>query len=498
MRERVRAALAIWQARNPRTVGDRAYTAYVVIMVAAVVGMPALGLIWESATSVGGTTPLRAGIAPTVTSLIAAALWAGALLLGRERGPALFPPFPLHALASSALPRSVVFRGPVLRAGMLLTGSTVAIAAFIGASLASQGFADVHPSAAFILGAAATGVMTTVAWLVGQVFPRTAIPMALGIGIAAGMGQLIPAVQSFLPWTWLGATYPGSASPLTPLALLVTLAITAMVMVPRLLNALSFTRLSAQSARWRSATSHAIGLEFAAATAIYQSKPYLGRSVRAVQPVSNLAAAFVIRDAIGAARTPGRLILGVTAMAASGVLIAVALSPAVPTELLGAAVGVTLFVALGPVTDGIRYAVHVAAGDPLFGVSDGHLLSLHALFPVLTCLLVVLLSAAIGALLYQVAVGVSLTCAFLVAASALMARISAAMKGWLPPALLTPIPTPMGDMNVVMQFAWALDGLIVMGLAGGAAMLFPQAPLPSVIIIVFLAAVAGRRWRQLR
>lgn len=132
MSSRPRAAIEVWRARNARTPGDRANLVYAVLMVGLVI-VPVARAVWLSATSAVGLAAFASPAAPGVTVLVVAALWAGALVLGRDRGPALLAVFLTHALATSDLPRSETFRGSVLRdsprafrqRGILITGRSL-------------------------------------------------------------------------------------------------------------------------------------------------------------------------------------------------------------------------------------------------------------------------------------------------------------------------------------------------------------------------------------
>lgn len=472
MSAQLREALAIWQMRNVRTGGDTAYVAYAVIMVVIVAVAPLVRALWLSATSAEGVALLASATTPTVLSLIVAALWAGALLVGRDRGPALLPPFPLHVLATSDIQRSTVFRGPLLRNGLLVTVSTTAVAGFIGIALVSQGLGDPLTALAFAATGALVGLIATVAWLVGQALPRLAIYTAAGIVVLAGLGVVI-----------------------TNLFVLATIATTLIALVPTLLNRLSLATLTAQAAKWESATVFASGLDFAAATSTYRGRPRIGRRMRAVRPGRSLAMTFLLRDAVGVIRTPGRLIVGISAVAVAGVLMTLALAPAAPTVLLGAAAGLVLFAGLGPLTDGIRHAATVAADLPLYGISDEALLGFHALFPLVIVAVVILLAVLVASALLGIWFGTPLAATLALGATGLVTRVSTALKGMLPPSLLTPIPTPVGDLSIVNQLVWALDGVIVVALAGVAAALMLQAP--ALLIVVGLVAVGTgvKRWR---
>lgn len=495
MSSRSRAAIEIWRGRTTRTLGDRAFLVYAVFMVGLVAIVPVARAVWLSATSAAGVAVFASAAAPGVTAFVAVALWAGALLLGRDRGPALLPPFLTHALATSDLPQSDTFRGPLLRAGALVTALSMLAAGLIGGSLMSQGLANPLSAAIFVAVGALVGVITTVAWLAGQAFPRAAIPIALGLLALGAVTAIAHTLQPFTPWGWVGLAYPGNDNPLAPIPLIAAAAALAAV-VPTLMNRLRLAELSSQAARWESATTHAMEMDFGAAATIYQGRPHIGRGISAIRPTSRLPLTFLIRDAIGAARTPGRLIVAITAFAAAGVLMFLAFAPATPSWVLGAAAGLLVFAGLGPLTDGMRHAASVASDLPLYGISDERLFANHSLFPT-TVVAVVLLAAVIAcSVLVGSGAAAPIISALALGLLALLARASNALKGSLPISLLTPAPTPMGDLSVLARMAWALDGVLLAALAGAFAAVAFESPILLIGITVVIVGVGINRWRN--
>ena len=497
MSARSRSARAVWRARNVRTVGDQGYLAYMILMVALVMVAPVARAVWLSATSAEGVAFLASATAPGMAVLMVASLWAGGLLLGRDRGPAVLPPFLTHALAGSDLPRSDTFRGPVLRSGALVTGLTTIVAGLVAGSLMSQGLAGSLSVVIFTAVGAMVGIIATVAWLGGQAFPRAAIPLALGVIALGTVSALAPFLQAFTPWGWVGLAYPGTGSPYA-LAALGTVTALLVATVPMLLNRLDGTELGAQAARWDSATAHAAGMDFNTAASVYQARPHRGRRIYAVRPMSGMSVTFLIRDAIGATRTPGRFIVGLLAIIGAGALITLAFAPGAPGWLLGAAAGLIVFAGLGPLTDGLRHAVNAASDFPLYGISDEHLLANHLLFPLAIIVIVlvaaVLVCAAIANLGAIAPILSSLALGFL----SLITRVSNALKGPLPPALLAPIPTPMGDLGAAIRLTWALDAVLLTAFAGASAALLFQTPALLAGMTATLTAVAISRWRRRR
>ncbi|MBW4032141.1 MAG: hypothetical protein HIU88_05700 [Acidobacteria bacterium] len=464
-------------------------------MVGLVAIVPVARAVWLSATSEAGVAVFASPAAPGVAALVVAALWAGALLLGRDRGPAVLPPFLTHALATSDLPRSDPFLAPVLRAGALVIAVTTIASVLVGGSLLSHGLTDSLGVALFIAVGALVGVIATVAWLAGQAFPRTAIPVALGVLALGAVTAAVPLMQPFTPWGWVGLSYPGNGSPHV-LAVLTALTAALTTAVPTLLNRLDLAGLSAQAARWESATTHAAGMDFGAAATVYQGRPHIGRRIRAIRPAGQLPLTFLIRDAIGATRTPGRLIVGVLAITSAGVLIALAFAPVTPGWLLGAAAGLLVFAGLGPLTDGIRHAASVTSDFPLYGISDERLLANHALFPLVTVAVVLLVAVILCSIIAGIGVAEPIVSSLTIGLLALIARVSNALKGSLPTALLTPIPTPMGDLSAAARITWALDAVLLAALAGTVGTLAFESPILLIGVTAALIGVGINRWRD--
>lgn len=493
MSTRSGATFTIWRARRVRTLGDRGFLVYMAFMVALVTVVPVARAVWLSASSAEGVALFASPAAPGVTVFIVAGLWAGGLLLGRDRGPALLPPFLNYALAASDLPRSDTFRGPLLRAGALVTALTMIVAGLVAGSLTSHGLVSPLSVVAFTVVGVMVGVITTVAWLAGQAFPRAAVPVALSALVAGAISALVPATQPFTPWGWVGVAYPGNGSPHV-LAALFAVTAAFIASVPVLMNRLGLIELSTQAARWDAATVHAAGMDFSTAAALYQVRPHLGRRIRAVRPMHRLSRTFLIRDAVGAARTPGRFIVAVLALAGAGVLITFAFAPTTPGWLLGAAAGLVVFAGLGPLTDGIRHAANVASDFPLYGISDERLLANHLLFPLAVVLLVLLAAVIVCAVVTGVGAAAPVLGSLTLGVLALISRVGNALKGPLPPALLTPIPTPMGDLGAAIRMTWAVDGLLIAASAGAAAALVLQAPILLIGVTASLIGVVVSRW----
>ncbi|MFC3398613.1 hypothetical protein ACFOEP_09125 [Microbacterium amylolyticum] len=83
-------------------------------------------------------------------------------------------------------------------------------------------------------------------------------------------------------------------------------------------------------------------------------------------------------------------------------------------------------------------------------------------------------------------------------ALSLIARAGGALKGPLPVTLLTPIPTPMGDIGAAARAVWAVDGVVLTALGGAAAIMMFAAPVPLIVVCAVTIGIGVARWRYRR
>lgn len=498
MTGRAGAALQVWTSRKPRSAGERAYLAYSVFLAGLVVVVPAVRALWGAIGAPAAQAALASPSAAAAAVWISGLVWAAALLAGRSRGPAMLPPFPTYALAGSDLSRSRVYRRPMVGAVLVVAVVTTAAAALIAGSMLAAGAVGLTAASVFALAGMLVGLLGAVAWLAGQAFPRASAPTALAVAALAGLVSGVPALWPLAPWGWVGLAFPAHpAASAAALLGLGVLSVAALALVPALLNRLATVRLVAQSVRWERATAHASILDVGAAARDYQPRPGVGRRLTAVRPMRWRAATFLLRDAVGAARTPGRLLAALAALVAAGVLLLIASLPGAAVGVLGCLAGLLAFAGLGPLTDGIRHAADVAAGASLYGIGDGWLLASHAAFPAVVAAAVLVLVAIVGAALLAGPGLLAVLQAGMLGALALLARVAGALKGPLPPALLTPIPTPVGDLAAAARVLWSVDTLLLAAGAGfGVALLIPAPPLVALVAAILLALTATRWLRR--
>ncbi|OUE20476.1 hypothetical protein BFL34_01291 [Clavibacter michiganensis] len=479
---------------------DLAYTVYAGALTVLIVGIPVLrAIVLELAEPVAAAALRAQG--PTAAAATAGLAATVLLVAGGARGPALLSPFLTATLAGSGLSRAAVLARPFARAALGLAAISGLAALLPGLASLVAGDADPGLVAAWTAAGALVGVILAGCWLAGQRLGAAgrAVGGAVLLGSAA-LAVLVP--TAIVPWTAVRALFPGAGTgrgawPLpadvgTALGVLAVLALAALAAAPVLLGGLRGPELLAQAQRWQTATTLATTGDLAMAAGGFRPVPRIGRGWGAVRGRSQVALV-ARRDLVGALRTPVRAASACLGVAASGVLLAVALDghgtgrviPAVGAALVG-------FLALGVGADGFRHVVDVASAPPLYGIPTGRLLLLHAVLPSVAGVACVLAGAGIA-----VAGGSGATALVVAPAVTLLlvvVRAFDAAKGPLPLAVMAPVVTPAGDASALVIAAWQADALL---LAGGSALAVVSAaaavgPLGAALVLPLGLAVAVR------
>lgn len=490
---RLAAVRAVHGGRgDARTTGDVAYVVYATVLVVAIVVVPlvrgvVVGLSGPEVIGVLAAPPAARG-AGVVVGLLLAAL----VLLGQVRGPALTTPFFTVAVAGTDLPRRLTLRRPFCTAATLLLASSVLVTAVLAWVLHDAAGASASAAGALVLGAAALGLLAAVTWLLGQrLGPARAAWLAGTLAAVTGLHALVPAVGILAPGGWFAALWPVTGavpSWAEPLALpvLVATALLSVAAVPRLLDALGGVELLAQARRWETAGTSVSAGDLAGALGQLRPPPRTGRTWWAVRGRSTVTR-FLVRDLVGALRTPARAVGGALSLVLAGALLAAGLEGTGPLGRVAAAGGAVVgYLALGVVSDGFRHAAEAAAAPALYRHSTGGLFALHAALPTACALFLTGVGAAAVAgpdLVVGPAVA-ALGC-FLV-----LVRARDSAKGPLPPQLLTPVPTPAGDASGVAIVVWQADALIVSALVAAGASSAPDA-LTTLLVVALGALGAG-------
>jgi hypothetical protein len=195
----------------------------------------------------------------------------------------------------------------------------------------------------------------------------------------------------------------------------------------------------------------------------------------------------VARDLVGQRRRPLVTAAGVVVGTVGAWLATTAHHPAV-----AAVGGLLLCYAAGATSLGLAAFFLQSVPGGLLPGRGRRVLMAHLVVPTLAALLMVALGRSLADVLAQ-GTGVSgLVTALCVALVAVLTRAGSATGTSVPPALYTPIPTPMGDLSVVVVAAYFLRGwLVTAGAAWLVALPLARGDNPAWPVAVAAVAILG-------
>ncbi|WP_104128551.1 hypothetical protein [Cryobacterium sp. Y57] len=464
MRQVLRSARSVLAERRARAASDTGYLIYVSVLVVGLVAVPATLAIVRGLAQPPVVAALSSPGSARIVGMIAAALAAGALLLGHTRGPVVPSPFLTEFLAGSDLPRHATVLRPFLVSGAVLACSVGAAVGLVVAARLVNGAAASVSAVLVVLGCLGFSGLLTVFWLMGQSLPRR-ITVGLALVVVAMGAATNGDTLRFTPWGWVALLWQGVSTGAPSVwwpAIALGVSSLALIGVPALLGNLRADEMMAQSRRWQSISTLVHIGDVAGASGTLRDPPTRGRR-RRIPLTGPLMLAIVQRDVIAAGRFPVRITLGSLALVGAGWLTAVTAAMPDGADWITALAGVSLaYLGVGVWCDGLRNAADNATPGSLYGGSPLTLLGAHSVIPLLAAVVFGSLGAVGGA------VGGAVAWWMLLAVFIVLVRVLDCAKGPMPIGLLLPVPTPVGDVSILNAMAWQADALlIVLVVAGG-------------------------------
>lgn len=492
----------VWSQRSEaRTRTDVLYLVYVVVLSVGIVGAPALHGAGELLARPDVMPFLLREGAPSISTVIVLLGGAGLLLLGAVRGPALLPPFFTATLGASGIRRRAVLWRPFLRALLIPVLSLTVPAVLVGSTLRAGAGASLAEVALFALACLGAGMLLGVAWLGGQLLLAGARRLVALVLVVGAVGAVAAPLHLGVAAVYPGRSQHGGAWTLG----LLGAGILAVGLSIPLLDRLRGAVLAQQAARWDAAAQAATTMDLTTAAGTFRELPLAGRRLPAIGG-GGLVVLYARRDAVAWLRTPERSAVAVLGALLGGAAVGGATLLSGPTAWTMLLVGaLVLRAAGGAFVDGIRHGVHTLGAPRLFGQSAGAQVLVHLTAPLLLLGVLAGLGSGSLGLLGAAADGLGVAAVLLpvlLAAVLVVARAWEAAKGTIPLALSTPMPTPQGDLSVVLQLGWHADA-VVLALAVAAALLLlvPSGPWMMVcgaaMLIALLALLARKRLRAL-
>lgn len=409
------------------TAGDLTYTIYVVVLTALMYGP----MLAQALRAAGQTMPDAARPSSTTVAGAVVALGVVALVAGRQLGPLRTTPAEVEHFLRGQVPPHLVLRRRAL-------GAIAALAALLAAVTTGLGFGAGLPGERITLLAAVAGA---------------------GGAVVGGLWVRVQSVGTH-------ANRPGLSSVLS---------------LRRALTTLDPDGLLARLERWRAAgRSFMAGDARGAALRVTEAPRSLRH--RRLRTSTRLPLLIASRDWLGAQRALPRFARSiVVSLVAVGVLAA----GAAPGTLTAAVAALALFGASAAWTEGLAaHADHADAG--VVPGAPGRLFVLHLAFPALVATLA-LIAGSVGAVGVRTflgdgfggavsgASGASLAYAVAVTFLAVATRAWVASQSVMPPSVLTPVVTPVGDLSPVIMGSWYARGwIVVLGVVLGMRWIAPD------------------------
>lgn len=502
-REYLATARAILRGRVGRpTAAKTVYKIYETLLLVLIVIFPfaravMVGLaVPEVAVAVAGSLTL------TSMTLALLVLAVAVVVLGRIRGPVVPPAAYIDLVVASPLARSVTLRRAFGRGRLAFV-----ILATFGASLLVGGalFAgpiDLLGAGLFLVATVLSAWQIALLWLVGQLtLPArraTIFVLLLVLGVVALLSA-IPAMSEIAgwlgPWGWVSQVWQAvhGGIELSTWAALVALVVGlgATRWTARLLDSLSHEDLESQAQRWGTIVSLVVSGDVKSAMNKLKAFPRIGRHWRISFPQSPTLA-IVVRDMVGLARFPVRAVFWSIMSVAAGALLSYTFVPASGGSLLAMAAPILMYFAIGGWAEGLRFHASTIGASSPSGMSPGRQALMHLIVPTIAAEILVLSGAILMAMMLPTLdVGVIALWAMVLVAFLVIMQSFSAFKGMLPIELLTPVPTPIGDLSFLNVALWLADAVtVVLIVAGGLTSLVIVATSP-VILITLLGFAGG-------
>ena len=438
IRAQAASALRLRAARSATSRGEKALTAYSVIIALLIYGTPALLAARDGWGAAAGSPAalLTAGV------VICAAFF----VAGGSRGPLAFSRGDVDLLLAGPAPRSAIFAArPVVLALVFATAG-----ALVGAITLTEVVPPAPGAGRAIaeasLAGATLGIGALVAWTLGEVDRRFAWLVAPAAVAAAAAAVGVDAGAAGL-WTFPPLWGSALAAPSAQAALLACAIVGSIVLQRAVLARSRGERLRRQAAVWDRARIAAATLDLRTATGALADPPRFLRRARLAR-VRAVRDPILARDLLGAARRWPRTVAALAAATGGCVLVCGAWST--PWSITGA---VLASFGASMAASGLRAHAEHLAKPHLLDPPTAHAAWRHAALPAAVLAAALALTAPAAAILGALSLGGWLT-ALAVAAMAVALQITTAYRFRAPEALQAPVTTPAGDMSLLVIGAW--------------------------------------------
>lgn len=452
-------------ARRP---ADLAYAVYIAVLLTAATVFPLIRALVLQLSSEPVAAALVGPEAGRVVAGTLAVAGLAAVAVSRVVGPVALTPFFVLVRTATDMPRSASLAAPLARTVGALGGAMAAASAVALSAAVLAGHLPWSAVVLPILTMALSGVVLATLWLAAAGLDTRGVRRLMLIALLAAVAALPPAPWWLSPWGWAGQAWPSSDIAAVATGLVALAAALCLVATPALLRRLPVARLEQDASQWHAFRAGVTAGDLSGAAAGWRARPSVGRHWPIVSGSRPVLRQWRV-DLGAAARTPERQLLGfVTATVGAVLMIVAAGSPA--GWVIGAGGAVLCYLGLGVWCDGLRHAAAAGGPLPLFGHSDLALQALHLWAPASMAVLCTGV-AALVCLTFGFAVGAAagvtwIALVALVALVLVLLRWYDSSKPPLPLSLLTPAPSPAGDLSSLVVAAYQVDGVMMAAVLG--------------------------------
>lgn len=436
---------------------DTAYNIYLALLTLVIVVFPILRAIVLALPDADFAATNRLGFSFDPYPLIYLAALLFAALGGRWRGAVVPSEQYLEAVVASPLNRALTLRRSYYYCVLLVTFATIGLSSIYLISQASVHTVTISGAFMFLIVAVLFAFLVVFVWIMSQSQLALRSAVVTVAVLLTGAGTLLLTITHWNLARIIGTEF-SSTSVLGALALTLSSGlILHLFIAPRVLESFTINSLFAQARKWFVVRTFASTGDVRSASQALKIQPRGARRAR-WNLGRSVILALVKRDLRGMRRSLSRAITSAVLNLLASFLLTLTL---VSASIYGAALAAfVIYFAVGLATDGVRMFGMIYGGSSTYGISALQQALAHSILPTAFSTAWALLGFGAAMTVAEVTVS-TLIWVVLVVLSAVALHVFAAFKGPLPLTLLTPIPSPAGDLSALNVMVWLADAILI-------------------------------------
>lgn len=495
MKSPVDETLKLWRERKSSGTSGRVYSIYVAFISLLFLVSPAIYVLQDSVRNPTAYSLFELSNSQPFLPLLTGTIWIAAITIGPWRGPLVLPPFLAYAYTNSAMSLRVSFSRFLIRSTLFVFSFFLCCALLFIWGIEFAFDLSRSSVALWVVAISAVTAWTVGLWLWAQsTTARTRLALLLGV-LALLLVSTMTTSSVVNPIDWLAVTHPQATPPPGAWGLPAVLTLS-LVVIWYGLGRVNSAEIMSQSTRWDSASALIQSMDLATADSLLQQPPASFLSVDALGTSRYRTLTLIRRDAVGASRGLARSSGSAVVMTLGILGLLYAVNSASYSHFVYGFLSVLVFLSLKSFTSGFDRVSVSEAGLPIYGMPPSQLIVVFSFVPLFAFTVGVALAFTSGLVLFGPIEGLSLLHVLLVGALSIVLRAASSFKGYMPVSLLSPIPTPFGDISVINRFLWSIDGVVMSFGVGVGISLGVDSPMFLVLSALLVLAFFVYRWRR--